>query len=337
MRVSRDLTAIQKYAYLGHSIYGPQAQLLKRKTQKRTYLYNLYTLWLFTASDLKTVVYPTTIFGISGAISGHLTTNQSTDIVSVLVGIPLVVFYVWINLLVEVVANQRLPASITEDSINKPWRSLPSQRVSPDEARLLLLCLVPLVISLAFFHGCERESLLLIAFSWMYNDLGGADTDPVVRNLLNAGGLLCFGAGATIVASGGYSLNLTAHVWFALLGAVIFFTVHTQDMADMEGDAARGRKTLPLVYGEKFARRSAASAIVGFSVACAAFWQLGFYGYVLVMLLGSLLALRLLLFKSVAADQTTWKVWCVWIALLYMLPLSKIDSTPWVPNSKRSD
>ena len=275
------------------------------------------------------MVYPVTIFGISGALSGRLTTDTSPCALDILARVPQVGLYVWINLLVEVLANQRLPSSITEDAINKPWRPLPSHRLTPAEARSGLLCLLPLMIAMAFFYRCEKESLLLAALSWMYNDLGGADANFVVRNMLNAGGLLCFGAGATIVASGSYTLIRTAHLWFGLLGAVIFLTVHTQDLADMKGDAARGRRTLPLVYGENVARWSVAIAVAVSSPACSAFWHLGLYRFLLPAVLGFLLGYRITFLRGEAADKGTWKLWCMWISLLYMLPLLK-DHGPLV-------
>ena len=270
---------------------------------------------------MKTVVYPTTIFAISGAISGRLTTDTSPSAIGVLSRMPQVLIYIWTNLLVEVIANQSLPSSIVEDAINKPWRPLPSHRLTPAEARSGLFYLIPIMVAVGFIYGCEKESLFMIGFTWMYNDLGGADQSFAVRNLLNVCGLLCFGLGATIVASGGHSITWTAYLWCGLLGAVIFSTVATQDFPDMKGDAAKGRKTLPLVYGENLARRSVAIAVTVSSPACSAFWQLGIFGYLLPAALGLLLGYRIAFLRGVAVDEANWKLWCIWVSLLYMLPL----------------
>ena len=286
-------------------------------------------MWLFTQSDLKTVVYPETAFGIVSALSGGLlTTCANPNLLVVLGRLPQVLLWIWLHLLVEVLANQRLPDSILEDSINKPWRPMPAQRLSLEEARRLLLWITPLVALSTLYLGGTRESMALIIFTWLYNDLGGADENYIVRNLLNACGLMCFSAGATTVAAGygSYELNEKAYIWLGIMGGVILSTVHTQDMADMEGDAARGRKTIPLVHGEWIARWSIAIAVTAWSLICPAFWQLSLLSYAPSILVGGVLALRILLFRSVTADKMTWKVWCVWSLILYLLPIFKDHS-----------
>ena len=294
--------------------------MLTLKVQRRSLWYNIYTVWLFTSSDLKTVVYPTTVFAVSGALSGRVTTDTGASLFDVLVRIPHVLMFVWTNLLVEVIANQRLRSSILEDTINKPWRPLPSHRLTPAEALSALFYLIPIAVGVGFVYGCEKESLLIIGFSWMYNDLGGADHN-FARNVLNVCGLLCFGVGATIVASGGYGITWTGYLWFGVLGAVILLTVPTQDFADMKGDAARGRKTLPLIYGENAARLFVATAVVVSSPVCSAFWHLGSFGYLLPAAVGLLVGYRITFLREIATDEVTWRLWCIWMSLLYMLPL----------------
>ena len=157
---------------------------------------------------------------------------------------------------------------------------------------------------------------------YLYNDLVGADQNFALRNFLNVFGLLCFGLGGLIIASGGgHSLTSTAYLCFTLLGAVIFFTVATQDFADMKGDAARRRRTLPLAYGEKVARHFVAVAVVVSSPAYSAFWNLGIFGYLLPAALGMLLGYWMAFLRGVAVDETSWILWCIWVSVLYMLPL----------------
>jgi 4-hydroxybenzoate polyprenyltransferase len=97
---------------------------------------------------------------------------------------------------------------------------------------------------------------VMMVLTWMYDDLGGADENLHVRNFINALGFMCFSSGAGVVSAGygTFELNNRAYQWIAIIGAIVFSTLSLQDMPDIPGDAARGRRTLPLVYGENAAR-----------------------------------------------------------------------------------
>lgn len=288
--------------------------------------FHLYTVWLFTRNDLKIIVIPETAVGIFNALAGDLlTTNSAPNLTAILFRLPQVILWNWLNLLVFNLANQRLPSSLLEDSVNKPWRPLPSNRISGNEARRLLLMLIPCGLILSIFLGGLKETAAMLILTWMYNDLGGADENYLLRNLINAGGFMCHGSGATIIAAGSrdHVLRRDAYTWLAMIGGVIFTTLQVQDIPDMPGDAARGRRTLPLVHGEWIGRCSVAVPVAFWTFACPAFWQLGYMGHVLPAAVGSLVILRILTMRNVAADQTTYKIWCSWLTTLYILPLFK--------------
>ena len=267
---------------------------------------------------------PQIAFGVSSALSGsRLTTNATPSLLTIVARLPQLVFWIWLNLLIEVIANQRLASSIIEDSRNKPWRALPTQRLTPIEARRLLLWIIPLNYLTSLYLGGTQASVALVIFSYMYNDLGGANENYIVRNILNACGLTCFSVGATVVAAGygSHALNQRAYIWMAMLSAVISSTVHTQDLADMEGDRLQGRKTAPLVHGETAVRWSIAVPVMAWSIFCPAFWQLNALGYVPSLSIGVSLSARVILHRSVEADKISWQMWCAWMMTLYLLPL----------------
>ncbi|KAM0798130.1 UbiA prenyltransferase family-domain-containing protein [Usnea florida] len=289
-------------------------------------LYNVHTIWLVTRNDLKSIVFPETAFGICSALSGPMiTSNNSPDVDSILNRIPLVLLWTWINVLIFDLANQRLPNSIVEDSINKPWRPIPSGRLSPCEARRLLLAVVPVAILVTFYTGGMEETIFMNTLEYMYNDLGGADENFVVRNLINAAGFICYSAGATRVASGHgqHSLNQKAYHWLAIIGAIVFSTLQMQDMADQEGDRARDRRTLPLVLGDWTARWTISMPVILWSFICPAFWEVHLYCWILPVFLGSVVAYRALVFRDAVSDKKTWIIWNLWITSLYLLPLIK--------------
>lgn len=145
-----------------------------------------------------------TCFGASGALSGHLlTTNPNPSQRDMLSRFPNVLVWNWLNLFLFNVANQRLPDSIREDSINRPWRALPSGRLTQLQARRLLLATVPVVFFESYYLGAAREAVILMVLTWTYNDLGGGDEFFAIRSLTNALGYVLYSVGS-IRASCGY-------------------------------------------------------------------------------------------------------------------------------------
>jgi 4-hydroxybenzoate polyprenyltransferase len=292
--------------------------------RSRSLFYHIHTIWLFSWSDLKTVVFPQTAFGCVALFArGAFGIPESDARFDWLPRLPLVVLWIWINLLGEVVANQRLEGSIIEDSINKPWRPLPSKRVTPDEARSLLLwILLPLSYLAGVLLGGSDASVALMVFSYMYNDLGGANENWLLRNMLNACGLSSFSLGAAKVAWGPLStMDKTLYAWVAILAAVISSTVQLQDLPDIEGDKARGRRTMPLLYGKAIVRWSICIPTLAWSIYCPYYWNLRPLAYLPSLTLGFIIGFRVLIARHGESDAVTWKLWCAWMMILYSLPL----------------
>lgn len=287
------------------------------------------TLWLFTCNNVKSIVGPETSFGVFSAVSGPLmTSNGAPDFFVITSRIPKVAFWLWLNLLLFTISNQSRPASVEEDSVNKPWRPIPANRISLAQSRRLLLAVIPIVFFLTLCLGAVEVSVALMVFTWVYNDLDGGDDSFVVRNLLNLLGFVSYSLGATLIAAGcpQYSLNNKAYQWLTIVGVVIFTTLQMQDLADQDGDRARGRGTLPLIFGDPVARWTVAFSVVFWSFFCSAFWRLDALGYFGPISIGVTLAIRVLFKRNITADNNTWKVWCVWTVSLYALPFFKYCS-----------
>lgn len=306
---------------------------------KRILLFHLKTLFLFTSNDFKTVVIPQCVFAMSCALSmAPLITSGPLGLVALARRIPHIISWIWLNLLVENMSNQRLADSVLEDQNNKPWRPVPSERMTAEEARTWLLAAIPLTLALSAIMDALMPSLALMVCVWMYNDLEGSSGNIWLRNTLKAGGLMCFSWGALCVTSGDtldatrglgglddvdeISLTTAAYSWIALTGAIIMTTVHAQDMPDIEGDLTRGRRTIPLLYGERGARWSLAGMMISWSGVCLWFW--GFSGlWVSFFILGfvDLAAILSILQLGKHVDEVVWKIWCGWMICLYFLPL----------------
>ena len=296
------------------------------------WMFHLKSIWLFTFSDLKTIVVPETAFGIITAISAPafgIPVSVAPSYSSILRRTPIVIFWVWVNLLPMTIDNQRRPSSILEDGLNKPWRPIPSNRLTPRQAKSLMLALYPIAVLTSLVIGGFRPCLSLIFLGCWYNDFGGSDVSWISRNFLNACGFVCYAAGATEVTLGshfeisqyGYLLQ-----WFLIIWAVIFTTVQTQDMGDQAGDVLRGRKTLPLVFGDSRSRIITCFPIAFWSYGCPWYWQSPVLAYLPCLTLGVIIMLRTSTRRSVEDDNATWKLWNFWLVILYNLPLMKYMS-----------
>ena len=286
-------------------------------------LSTLGIIWDLTESDFWTFVIPDTLFGIFGALSGQVLTDASSAAtLKILQRFPLVLVYTWLNLVIFDLANQR--DSSAEDAINKPHRPIPSGRLNSLQMRRLLLISIPSVLVVSFMLEVWQETALLIALTWMYNDLAGGDESFIIRNLIIAVAFGLYNYGALRVACGTNSApTVEGHRWAALISGVIFSTMQVQDLKDQKGDKVRSRSTAPLVLGDAIARWTIVVPVIMWSFVCPYFLKVGIWGYLLPVGTGLLIAIRTLLYRDSKEDNFTWEIWAGWLIILYMLPLVK--------------
>lgn len=288
-------------------------------------------LRLLTQDDFLTFVLPNTIFGSCVALAGTPFVSSRSPIatwISILLRLPLVLLFNWTNLLVFDLANQRLWESVLEDKINKPWRAIPSGCMTRSEARQALQLVIPLVLALNHYGlGVGSETACIMVGCWVYNDLKASDESWLTRNAMCALGFGVFNWGSLKVAVGGggtgNSSGITAagHAWICMYSLVIFTTMHVQDMKDQAGDRARGRRTAPLIFGDRVARWSLAVPISVWGPICATYCQASFSAAALVSLFGGYVGWRCLSFQGSLQDRWTWQLWCAWTAMLSLMPL----------------
>lgn len=231
----------------------------------------------------------------------------------------------WINLLMFNVSNQRHPRSIAEDAVNKPWRPMPTKRLTVAQASGLMWLVLPVSLAASVLLGGWRQCMALVLLTWTYKDLGGGNLNGWGRNVNVTLGIIFFLYGAFEVALG-RPLGLTSpRVWPWLLtnSALLLTTIHAQDMADQPGDAARGRKTVPLTIGDVPARWTLAVLVPLWTVFCTEYWKLVPFASLAYVALCGAVAVRTLLMRTVAADQGTYLLYNVWLMSLYFMPLIK--------------
>lgn len=285
----------------------------------------LRMIWLFTYSDMKTIMFPQSIFGAITAYAACMFDQPHVShgaINWLLVRYPLALLWTWSNLLPFNIFNQLSEEAIEEDRINKPWRPLPSGMISREKAASLMLKHYILAIIVGASIGGWRQTLSLMFLGTWYNAGGGADKSFIVRNLINAAGILSFATGAMEVALGRRLLITGPSIqWMGILASVIFTTVQTQDLYDMKGDSIRNRKTMPLVIGDVWTRWYTALTITTFSTFCPIYWSMEWYGFVLPLVLGAFITARTLKYRTPEADKRTFQMWNAWLVSVYFLPV----------------
>lgn len=271
-------------------------QAMNYPPEKEPLFYHVYTIWLFTRSDLKTIVIPSMVFGIVCTLSGPvLMTNSSPFILDIGKRLPKTAFWAWINLLPFTINNQRQPASIKEDTENKAWRPLPSKRLTTEQATLMMLAFYLIAVLSSLYLGGIWQCITLLGLGYWYNDLKGADSSCITRNFINACGYICFTSGSLEAASD-CSVAFwkpVAYQWLFIIGLVVLTTIQSQDMHDQAGDSLRKRWTVPLVVGDSAARWTIMVPIGIWSWFCPAFWQIGVEGFVTPIILGFIIMWRI--------------------------------------------
>lgn len=193
-----------------------------------------------------------------------------------------------------------------------------------DESRRYLLWVIGVAFTLSWHFGTLGESLVLAVITWIYNDLDGANQGSWVRNALNAAGLANLYFGATVVAVGraAAGTGLSGWGWVAVIVAVQFSTVRTEDGY---GDCFFAGKTNAAdIYRQDLMRWIAADMIITCSFLWPKFLGLDMLGYVTPMLLGIILAGRISDSKITAADWVFGKLGRWWLMAMCFLPVYSV-------------
>ena len=162
-----SLIGMQKQKHSKNTLLAQESELTtpQRITLRQIKRF-IGTLWLFSQSDIPTFVVPNTAFGIFGALSGsQMTAQGGVHVGQIMQRLPLVILFNWSNVFIFELANQRQPESVIEDRINKPWRPLPTGRISPDGTRRLMLVAIIAVFAINVAMGVWKETALLFVLT----------------------------------------------------------------------------------------------------------------------------------------------------------------------------
>ncbi|EEB90349.1 hypothetical protein MPER_11454 [Moniliophthora perniciosa FA553] len=187
----------------------------------------------FSKSDYKTIIIPVTCYGILA--SARLPTIGT--VLKLLV-------WIWMFLLQFCAANQMY--SVNEDSVNKPYRPIPSGLISVQTTYKLRWILVPTCLYLSWVYRVFCAGLSLTLSFALYNELA-LDSYWYSKSLLNAIGIVSWNVGAMLIINGGHYDLLEGYQVAPLISvALIWTTIHVQDFRDEAGDQADDKVSLRL-------------------------------------------------------------------------------------------
>ncbi|KAJ4469741.1 UbiA prenyltransferase family [Lentinula edodes] len=263
----------------------------------------LVTLQLFNQSDMKTIVFPVTVF--SQALASHHTVSRFF----------LVVFWIWMHLLYFTVTNQTFGTSPEEDAVNKPTRPIPAKRISVGSAIILGWVLAPVDLALSLYAGAVPSGMAICVLTSIYCS-GGGHSHWLSKNGCCAGFYALFEYGATQIADSSEKLNrnqLGAIIGSAL---IIFTTIHAQDFRDDEGDALLGRRTFTLSF-PVFSRITMPILLSVWSIALCLISEANQFLMLVLVALGAVTGIRFLTLKSAKDDRLSYLYYNIWLCMAH--------------------
>ncbi|KAG2158651.1 UbiA prenyltransferase family [Suillus bovinus] len=275
-------------------------------TAFRSALRHCETAWLFTASDFKTLIFPMMVFAA--------VVSPCHDPIA----LACTVCWLWFHLFQFNVSNQSYSAD--EDSVNKPWRPLPSGRISVENSRalrwgLLVFCLG---LSSLFSLNVVITSAVSTVITIFHDDLH-LSHHPIFKTLCNVAASVTGGVGCSLILSGESSLDRRGIKAFLCSAIVVLLTIHAQDFADVNGDRKSGRRTLPIVAPEG-SRIYMLCVLPLLSFALTMLWSIGPLCSIFFISLGSWIGLRYFLYRDEINDQWSYRLYNIWVMGVHVLP-----------------
>jgi len=218
-------------------VYDPGGRALSWRHPFSRAWFELYLSWRFVFRDLPASWYPSMLF--TAAAWRHVEGSALDLAVSLLKSAVLF----WVYIYVFCVSNQA--RGVTEDRLNKPHRPLVIGLISVPGAYRRFWVGMAVYTVLGWLFGVLEWVVLWQSVVLLHNFAGGAKRWYSKNLAMVVGGIVMLAAAWQIVAPIG------AVGWRWILVVILTFTaaISLQDLRDIPGDRATGRRTLPLVLG----------------------------------------------------------------------------------------
>ncbi|KAG1813616.1 UbiA prenyltransferase family [Suillus subaureus] len=256
---------------------------------------HIMTLFLFTKSDLLTVLIPITLSTLAAAPHPNVAR------------IPDIIVWMWLHVLKHDIYNQMQDPE--EDQKNKPHRPLPAGRITAQNAADVRWLLVPVCLVFSAMYGSTALacSVCLEVLSIWYNEFGG-DKTGLSKNLLTAIAYTILELGATVVI--GSSIDKIGACGFTFSSIVFATTLHAQDFKDEEGDRLTGRRTLVTLF-PTLARMSMMIGVPLWSLCLSRLWKLDLVCSVAFVTYGTIVGARFMVYRTASAHKQSCKLYSV--------------------------
>ncbi|KAF8213928.1 UbiA prenyltransferase family-domain-containing protein, partial [Mycena galopus ATCC 62051] len=224
------------------------------------------TIFLFSKSDIAPILGPSLV--VAMVLAGP------TDIIAFIMGfswleLHLLTFEVHYTVWgLPVLTAQPYITGLEEDRLSKPSRPIVAGRLSVAEAQKLYLAVGALSLVWSMYHGVLLRSVVYMVAIYCYNE-GGMSRHWFLKSFLGS-----IGYGTTIIFDHGMPLSNISITAIIISGLLHTTTGHAQDFRDRPGDAAIGRKTLPLLLPPHIARWSLALLMAAWTILLVYLWAL---------------------------------------------------------------
>ncbi|KAI0666404.1 UbiA prenyltransferase family-domain-containing protein [Trametes maxima] len=269
--------------------------------------YHAHTALLFTVADIKTILLPISAFACATA-----PLHSPTQFLKGL-------SWIWLHQLMCNVSNQA--RSRAEDVVNKPWRPLPSNRVTEEQARWLRWIVVGLCFSYSGLYGPDLVAVTagLFLTTFMYDE-GGLAAHYIGKSFCNIGGYTTLEVGATKLMGATKVMDDVSTTAVCISGLLIFTTIQAQDFADVEGDSALGRRTFP-IYAPRLSRAVTLIGIPGWALFLAYYWGVGPLFSTAFVALASYIGARYFFLREAEQDKRSYVLYNVWLTIAHIMPI----------------
>lgn len=273
----------------------------------------------FTRMDVWTTVIPMPFFFIAGLKHAD---GSPAELAAKTVG---AIVYLWLFVYTFTLNNQL--TGVEEDRLNKPFRPLVTGAVTTQEARIRFLVTSALFPVTGWLLGVLWWALAWMAITFVYNAIGGG-RNWVVKNLCNGIGVFLLTAATWQIAT---PLTSTSWRWVIFMASIVAILSPLQDLRDVPGDIAAGRRTIPIALGDIPARICLAAGFTALPIG--AYFTLynpsPHRGWALAAALISLLMSWTIVYRlrrrdDTEHDQRTYRLWEQWFTFIFISSIAVI-------------
>nr|GAT44370.1 integral membrane protein [Mycena chlorophos] len=278
------------------------------------FLYSLTTLALFSKSDVVPILGPS--IAVAMVLAGP------TDLLSFFMG------FLWLELHLLAFEIKNQITGLDEDRLSKPDRPIAAGRISVASAQRLYIFVSLCAIAWSTYHGLIVCTTVYMVAIVCYNEFR-MSRHWFCKSFLGAIGYAVYCWGTTSIFDHGNALSPASVVAIACSFLLHVTTGHAQDFRDLSGDAAIGRRTLPMLLPSAFARWSLTFLIALWTATLVAIWKPPVPTVALFALLGAVASWRFIRNGAKCgsdperedADGDAYWWYNMWLITAHLLPL----------------